>query len=324
MRFADVIIVGGGPAGAACAGMLISHGVDCIILDRQAFPRTKLCAGWVPSGVWHDLMIDPQTYPHGLKVFSHLHVSLKGISVAVPTLQYAIRRVEFDNWLLQRSDAPVELHHVRTIEKHGGNYVVDQTYEAPVIIGAGGTHCPVYRTLFKKLLPRDDADLIVTLEEEFPYQTHDERCQLWFMEQGLPGYAWYVPKADGYVNVGVGGKVSVLKRNGDHIQRHWAILVDKLRQRGIVTGHQYHPKGYSYYLRHLRGSVYKDGAYLVGDAAALASRDLGEGIDVAIKSGLRAAEAIIHSTEYTVQDIRKMTLGYEWLRLPWLQKNVGG
>lgn len=318
MRETDVLVVGGGPAGAACAWALKRQGIDCLILDRQLFPRVKLCAGWVPPGIWDDLKMQPDAYPHGLKEFTHLHVSIKGVSVAVPTRQYAIRRIEFDNWLLRRSEVPVEVHHVRAIERHDNGYIVDQTYKAQWLVGAGGTHCPVYRTFFSKRYPRVYDDLIVALEEEFAYPVKDQRCHLWFVEQGLPGYAWYVPKADGYVNVGVGGKVSQLKKNGDHIQRHWAVLVDKLRQLGIVSDYHYHPKGHSYYLRQPTGPVQHERAYLVGDAAGLATRDLGEGIDVAIKSGLRAADSIVTGSAYTVKGIRKRTLGYEWLRLPWL------
>jgi flavin-dependent dehydrogenase len=324
MHSTEVIVVGGGPAGAACAWMLQKNGVDCIILDRQSFPRNKLCAGWITPAVWRDLMIDPDTYPHSLTEFDHLYVSLKGIHFSAPTRQYAIRRIEFDNWLLQHSGTPVKQHHVRSIVKRDNLYIVDETYQAPIIIGAGGTHCPVYRTLFREISPRNKSDLIVTLEEEFPYPVQDSRCQLWFMEQGLPGYGWYVPKTDDYVNVGVGGKVTVLKKNGDNIKRHWAIVVDKLRKLAIVTDHQYNPKGYSYYIRNLKGKVYIDNAYIIGDAAALASRDMGEGIDVAIKSGIKAAQAIIQGIEYSVKDIRKTTVGYEWLRFPWLQKNNGG
>lgn len=320
MLTTDVLIVGGGPAGAACAWSLKRQGIDCLILDRQSFPRGKLCAGWVPPGVWRDLMLSPEDYPHGLTVFNHLYVSVKGINVAVPTLQYAIRRFEFDDWLLQRADVPVEVHHVRQIEKTKDGYIVDQAYKSHYIVGAGGTHCPVYRTFFSQSHPRSKDDLIVTLEEEFQYLIKDQRCQLWFVQAGLPGYAWYAPKAEGYVNVGVGGKVTQLKKNKDHIQRHWAILVDKLKQQGIVTQYQYHPTGHSYYLRGSPGDVQNQNAYLVGDAAGLATRDLGEGIDVAIKSGVRAAEAIVNGTMYTVQGIRQRTLGYEWLRLPWVKR----
>ncbi len=206
MQNTDVLIVGGGPAGASCAWSLQRQGVDCLILDRQSFPRLKLCAGWVPPGVWDDLGIRADAYPYGLQEFSHLYVSIKGVRLAVPTLQYAIRRIEFDDWLLKRAAVPVELHHVRSIERLGSSYVVDDSYKANVIVGAGGTHCPVYRTFFSERYPRATEDLIVALEEEFAYPVSDPRCQLWFVEQGLPGYSWYVPKAKGYVNVGVGGK----------------------------------------------------------------------------------------------------------------------
>jgi len=46
----------------------------------------------------------------------------------------------------------------------------------------------------------------VPQEEEFRYDHTNQDCQLWFLENHLPGYSWYVPKANGYVNVGVGGK----------------------------------------------------------------------------------------------------------------------
>lgn len=318
MHKTDVLIIGGGPAGSSCAWSLKRSGVDCMILDRQAFPRVKLCAGWVPPAVWHDLMIEPEEYPYGLTTYPRLHISILGIQVAVPTVQYAIRRFEFDNWLLERADVPIMKHNVRKIEKVSKGYLVDGIYETSLIVGAGGTNCPVYRTIFQEQCPRNKADLIVALEEEFPYPVKDERCQLWFGENNLPGYAWYVPKAGGYVNVGVGGKANKLKEKGDTIQRHWAHLVDKLKQKDIITGYEYHPKGHSYYLRQSNMPVQLNGIYLVGDAAALATRDLGEGIDVAIKSGVRAAESIVNGQPYFVDDIRKRTLGYEWVKLPWL------
>lgn len=51
MITAETIIVGGGPAGSSCAWRLRQLGGDCIVLDRQSFPRVKLCAGWITPAV---------------------------------------------------------------------------------------------------------------------------------------------------------------------------------------------------------------------------------------------------------------------------------
>jgi menaquinone-9 beta-reductase len=44
---ADVIVVGGGPAGASTAHALVSAGVDVLIVDRAKFPRDKICAEYL-------------------------------------------------------------------------------------------------------------------------------------------------------------------------------------------------------------------------------------------------------------------------------------
>ncbi len=54
--------------------------------------------------------------------------------------------------------------------------------------------------------------------------------------------------------------------------------------------------------------IRKGNAFLVGDAAGLATLDMGEGIGPAIKSGLLAAEAILHGSQYTLAGIPKFSL----------------
>ncbi|MGC9346847.1 MAG: NAD(P)/FAD-dependent oxidoreductase [Anaerolineae bacterium] len=312
MIHTEVLIVGGGPAGAACAWRLRRHGVACMILDREAFPRLKLCAGWIPPEVFVDLDIDSSEYPHGLTRLPKMRYSVRGLKFALPSSQYAIRRFEFDHWLLARADVPVETHHVRTITREQGAYVVDDAYSANYLVGAGGTNCPVYRSLFSEIRPRSEDALIVTQEEEFPYADSvddlGKMCHLWFLEDGLPGYAWYVPKAEGYVNVGVGGKLTKLRARDDDIKRHWDRLVDKLAALGLVRGYEFRPKGHAYYLREEDGPVQLDHAFIVGDAAGLATVDFGEGIGPAVKSGLLAADAIVTGDRYTVDSIRKRSV----------------
>jgi flavin-dependent dehydrogenase len=305
----DVLIVGGGPAGAACAWRLRNRGVDCLILDRQPFPRVKLCAGWITPQVLRDLELAPADYPGGLTPFSALHISIRGLKFKLPTRQYAIRRWEFDHWLLRRAGVPVRTHYARDIVRQtAGSYLIDGAYAGKYLVGAGGTHCPVYRTLFQETSPRTQESLIVTLEQEFPYPHTDGRCYLWFLENGLPGYAWYVPKANSIVNVGIGGKAAALRANDDLLKRHWALLVDKLDRLGLVRGHAFHPRGYAYYLRTAQPEVRRDNALIVGDAVGLATLDMGEGIGPAIRSGLLAAEAILHDSDYDLRAIPRVSL----------------
>ncbi|HET9634313.1 MAG TPA: FAD-dependent oxidoreductase [Gemmatimonadaceae bacterium] len=44
---AEVIVVGGGPAGAATAWALARDGIDVLVLDRARFPRDKICAEYL-------------------------------------------------------------------------------------------------------------------------------------------------------------------------------------------------------------------------------------------------------------------------------------
>jgi len=44
---ADVIVVGGGPAGSSTAWFLASRGMDVLLLDRARFPRDKVCSEYL-------------------------------------------------------------------------------------------------------------------------------------------------------------------------------------------------------------------------------------------------------------------------------------
>lgn len=305
MRHYQVIIIGGGPAGAACAWRLIQDGIDCLILDKQSFPRPKTCAGWITPRVLRDLDFNPSEYPYDLTLFQRIYIN--GFPILRPGKQYAIRRVEFDNWLLERSGAPVIQHHVKEISKSEKGYMVDGEYSAEYLIGAGGTHCPVYHTFFSNDQPRTGAQ-IVALEEEFSTEWKDGGCRLWFFENGFPGYAWYVPKAGGYLNIGVGGNALLLKQQGRSIQDQWDYLVQKLQDLGLVSQKEFQPEGCVYYLRGKQDPSQVGNAILIGDAAGLATLDMGEGIGPAVRSGLLAAESILGISEYSLAAIPKCSL----------------
>lgn len=305
----DVIIVGGGPAGSSCAWQLQRRGLDCLILDKERFPRLKLCAGWITPEVMDDLEIDAAAYPHRFLTFEAIRVHLYGLSYRLRSPQHSIRRYEFDDWLLKRSAATVLQHDVKRIARRGSGFVLDDTFECDCLVGAGGTRCPVYRSLFRDANPRAKLLQVVALEHELPYQWQDPDCHLWFFEKGLPGYSWYVPKQDGFINLGVGGIAARLKRRDEGIQSHWDRFIAALRRRGLIDDAlDPKPQGYSYYLRDHVDTLRLDNALLVGDAAGLATRDMAEGIGPAVRSGILAANAIANDTAYDLASVSAHSL----------------
>jgi flavin-dependent dehydrogenase len=305
VQSADAIVVGGGPAGSTCAWKLREAGLDVLVLDRADFPRTKLCAGWVTPQAIADLELDPADYPLGFLTFEKLVLHWKVLTAKPASVQHSIRRYEFDDFLLRRSGARLLRHKVSEIVRDGGDFVIDGEFRCRYLVGAGGTACPVYKTFFHERNPRVSALQTATFEQEFAYDWKDPACHLWFFDDGLPGYAWYVPKANGYVNVGLGGMAEQLKRRDGHLRDFWRRFVARLNHRGLVRYDDYRPTGYSYYLRGSVESVRDGDAYIVGDSVGLATRDLCEGIGPAIRSGLLAARSITTGGDYSLEAIER-------------------
>ena len=293
MQKFDVIVVGGGPAGSACATRLVEGEINVAVLEPESFPRTKLCAGWITPEVVEDLKLDINTYPYRINTFEYIIAHLYGLTFKLNSIQHSIRRFEFDDFLLTNCGAEIIRHEVKSIDKQNGIYRLDDQFECNYLVGAAGTRCPVYRNLFRSENPRARELQVTAYEHEFPYDWTDPQCHLWFIEKGLPGYAWYVPKANGYLNCGIGGMTDKLKARGEDIKLHWQHFTEKLVQKGLVTGYDYKPRGYSYFVRGSVDVVRLENAFITGDSVGLATRDLCEGIGPAIRSGHLAAEEIL-------------------------------
>jgi menaquinone-9 beta-reductase len=303
VQHADVVVVGGGPAGSTCAWKLRQAGLKVLVLDRSEFPRTKLCAGWITPQVIDDLQFNTKEYPHSFLSFNRLELNWRGLRFRKRTVQHSIRRYEFDDYLLRRSGAELRTHKVKRVDLDGRRFLIDGSFSCNYLVGAGGTSCPVYRQFFHDRSPRAKGLQIATYEHEFAYDWQDEECKLWFSENGLPGYAWYVPKGRGYLNVGLGGKAEAMKSGSLRLQDYWDKFVRNLEERGLVTGAAYDPSGYSYYLRGRVDAVRQGNVFIIGDSVGLASKDLGEGIGPAVRSGILAAEAIVENAEYSLKTV---------------------
>lgn len=315
MREVQTIIVGGGPAGSSCAWELVRRGHWCVVLEKHRMPRPKLCAGWIPPQVWTQLEVQPEEYPYGWVRLDRLRVvgGRQGWwSWRIPAHQYSIRRIEFDAWLLERSGAEVVQHTVRQIREEDGWYILDEAFACKNLVGAGGTSCPVRRSLF----PPHQGRLILTREVEYPTPPPLQECILWFPFAGRSGYAWYVPKK-GAINIGFGGIAGEMAPRS--LSGLWPEFLGLLKKAGCLKGDiPSRPQGHPYFLSPLNAPVKHNQAYLIGDAAGLATWDLAEGIGPAVQSGILAAQDILGLDSYRRNRIRRYSLGVLGRLFRWL------
>lgn len=293
----DALIVGGGPAGSTCARLLRGAGWDVVVADRARFPRDKVCAGWLTPDVFPLLDLSPTDYLDTgltLEQITSFRTGVIGrplVETRYPhVVSYAIRRREFDNFLLRRAGARLfEDQAVVSLRPNGDTWIANETIETPIVIGAGGHFCPVAQRLRGGV---DVAQPVVAKEAEFPLDGHETQVsghmpELFFCRD-LQGYGWCVRKGH-YVNVGIG------RRDSQGFGAHVKDFVAFLETNRILTGasgprwrgHAHLASGASF------RPLVAPGLLLVGDAAGLAYPESGEGIKPAIESGRLAAETLI-------------------------------
>ena len=300
----DILIVGGGPAGSACAWRLHGGGRDVMVMDAATFPRDKVCAGWITPQVVADLDLDLSDYRRGrtLQPITGFRTGLIGGAGDIETtydhpVSYGIRRCEFDHYLLKRSGARLCLGvPIANIRRDAAGWIVNEEVRASMLVGAGGHFCPVARLLSPR---KADAPLVVAQETEFPiapedassFRTAPSTPELYF-SRDLKGYGWAFRK-QGYLNIGFG---SLDRRS---LPQATAAFVTFLHARGRIPAQASWPwHGHAYLLSEPpTRRVVDEGVVLVGDAAGLAYPQSGEGIRPAIESGLLAASTILAAGE---------------------------
>jgi flavin-dependent dehydrogenase len=298
----DAVIVGGGPAGSTLARELVQAGASVAVIDKREFPRDKTCAGWITPAVVGSLRLDAEDYRRGGRVLQPIHGFRVARMGAAPVhndhgpapVSYGIRRCEFDHYLLARSGAELRTGTAfESLERSGGDWIVNGRLRTPLVVGAGGHFCPVARALGADLgrgeivVGAQEFEVRMTPRQAERSPVRGDTPQLYFCPD-LSGYAWVVRKGD-WLNVGIG------RRGPHHLAGHFErFLADRVRD-GVLDEDlaraRAHGHAYLLYPDAARPLV-AEGARLVGDAAGLAYPESGEGIRPAIESALLAAEAI--------------------------------
>jgi flavin-dependent dehydrogenase len=170
MEIFDVAVVGGGPAGSVCATFCAASGLSVVLIERERFPREKVCGDCLNPQCWpilRRLGIDQRVraLPHGALDWVEF-INLRGVHLRVDLPQgenaeIAIKRSSFDSVLLKRArELGAQVHEASTltsIAKSDGAWKlttgeVTAAFRARVLVGADGRNSTVARLL--SLLPR--------------------------------------------------------------------------------------------------------------------------------------------------------------------------
>jgi geranylgeranyl reductase family protein len=318
----DVLVIGGGPAGAATAYWLARAGRDVVFVERKTFPREKTCGdGLTPRAVRQIQDMDLEAHiARDHHKYSGLRAVAHGITLELqwpehpdyPSYGYVVRRRDLDTIvaenavaagakLLQGTEA------VRPILRGGliaGAVVKDKAsgdereLHARYVVIADGANSRFGRALGtarNRSFPQGMA-----IRGYFESPLHDDPWIESALDvrdrngSSLPGYGWIFPVGDGTINVGVGllstfrdfrsvNTTHLLAEFAATLPSYWGI--DPEAMVGEPTGGRLP----------MAGSVQpKVGPnwLVVGDAAGSINPFNGEGIDYAYETGRKAASLL--------------------------------
>lgn len=307
---AEVIVVGGGPAGSVAAAALAERGRRVLLLDKARFPRHKACSEYVNAAgarLLADLGLERDLDALGAHRMEAMLIHAPGgrrfladFAAAEPSgTALGLSRLRLDALLLERARAlgvhVCEGAHVREALTEDGRVLgvevtvagVRETLRAPLVIGADGRHGVVARSL-----GRDGAlrwPRRTGLVAHYRGVTGLDRWGEMHVAAGR--YAGLAPLEDGLANVAfVTGAAAVANRAeplGAFFERGLAGLPEVARKlagaervgriRGVGP------------MAHRARRVTGEGFLLVGDAASFLDPFTGDGVHEAMRGALLAA-----------------------------------
>jgi len=315
----DVLVVGGGPAGAAAAYWLATAGHDVCVIERKTFPRDKTCGdGLTPRAVRQlaDMGLEP-----AIAAAHHRHDGLRALAHGItlelpwpdhpefPSYGYVVRRRDLDGMVADHAAAAgatlrTGTEAVRPVLRDGlvaGAVVkskesgTTEEIHARYVVVADGSLSRFGRelgTARNKSYPQGIAIrgyFESTLSKdpwiESALDVHDRDGR------SLPGYGWIFPLGDGTINVGI-GLLSTFKGykdvNTSHLMREWAATapehwgIDPEAMLAPATGGRLPMAG------SMNPKVGPNWV-VIGDAAGSINPFNGEGIDYAYETARMAA-----------------------------------
>ncbi len=318
----DVLIIGGGPAGATTSALLAAQGHRVLVIEREKFPRYHIGESLLPF-TFQPLvrlgLIDQMRKSAFVKKYSVQFVSPSG-KASQPfyffnryeqdvAQTWQVLRSEFDLLLLNnaREKGASVLEETTVIEllREGDRVIGVRTrdasgkqvdYHAPITLDCSGRESfAAVRNLWRMKDPGLNKVAVWTYYRGALRDEGVDGGATTVAYVPEKGWFWYIPQHNDIVSVGVVAEGKYLSRGGmkspEEIfkreigQNLW--IKDHLAV-GTQTGAYHLTSEYSFHSRHCAS----EGLLLVGDAFAFLDPVFSSGVMLALKSGVLAADAV--------------------------------
>jgi menaquinone-9 beta-reductase len=327
----DVLVIGAGPAGSACAQFLAAGGLNVLIADQHAFPRDKVCGdGLIPDthaalrrlGVLDEVMALAQP------VNDVRFVGPRGGHVDITGTLSVLPRKELDHVLL------------RAAQRAGAKLLPPMRFDSPIVEGTGSAERVVGARLKSKDKPDEAFEItakwVVLATGAVPQALmaaglcdrrtpsgvalrgyvrneawaakrpeQQNKLQMVWHPRLRGGYGWIFPAPGGLFNIGAG-------LTGSHItQGNGKGKMQDVNLRGMFDAfcEVYPPaaelmkdgqlqgdlKGAPLRCSMIGGRWSRPGLLATGEAAGSTYAFSGEGIGKAMETGILAAEALLQN-----------------------------
>ncbi|HEY7888032.1 MAG TPA: FAD-dependent oxidoreductase [Steroidobacteraceae bacterium] len=316
----DVIVIGGGPAGATAAALLAEAGHRVAVLEKSRHPRFHIGESLLPASLplLERLGVAAQIeaiglVKHGAEFFSPMHARSQRFDFAESwnkTLCYAyeVRRSSFDAILLERAAGlgaqVVEGCRAREVEFLGkeGVEVLSQRedggcqrWRARYLVDASGRDTLLGTRLATKRRNRRHNSSAMYAHFRDAWRSEDPQragdiAVFWFEH----GWFWSIPLADGMTSIGAVVCPYYMKSRAVPLREFFlqtislsAQLAKRLESATLASDVEA-TGNYAYSCRRAHG----DNFLLVGDAYAFVDPIFSSGVMFALQGGIAAAEAI--------------------------------
>jgi len=290
MEIFDVAIVGGGPAGSSCAAFCARGGLRTLVLERERFPREKVCGDCLNPSCWPvlqrlSLAQRVRDLPHyKLDSVEFIAIGGRNVIVDLPTgddCELSVKRSLFDALLLKHArelGAHVREETTVTALAHDENWKIEtaggENFSARILIGADGRNSTVARLC--NLLPPPARERVALQAHIALPQNFGGRVVLQFLPEGYSGQA---PVNETELNLCLVGTPPTISRLRKWAEGHFEITANQswrtitpLTRSPVPCAHE--------------------NVLFIGDAARVVEPFTGEGIYYAMQSGELAAIAI--------------------------------